>query len=65
MALGGVGYFATGYWDINYWDINYWTGAGSAPAVSSSTLLLMKAGSILLGLSYGITKWLHVSLHIG
>lgn len=28
------------------------------------TLLLMKVGySILMGLSYGITKWFHISIH--
>ena len=30
------------------------------------TLLLMKVGySILIGLSYGITKWFHTSIHTG
>ena len=32
----------------------------------TSTLLLMRVGySILIGLSYGITKWFHTSLHTG
>ena len=32
----------------------------------TSTLLLMKVGySILIGLSYGITKWFHTSIHTG
>ena len=39
--------------------------APAAPALSS-TLLLMKVGySILIGLSYGITKWFHTSIHTG
>ena len=47
----------------------WFAGAATVEAPTptlTSTLLLMKVGySLLIGLSYGITKWFHTSLHTG